>query len=238
MAYLHDAYTDVGGRSNNEDAFFVGQSANGSLFAVADGLGGVGYGEVASAIAVEMLKRRFEDEATPFDLEEAFKAANEAILEKQCATGHNMKTTLCAAWVNRDRTVFAHVGDSRIYAFDEEAIVYQSVDHSAAQMAVMLGEAETSDLRSHPDRNLLTRALGASDTLKVEVRTVESARYHALLLCSDGFWEYVCEQEMLTGMRKSAKPNAWLRRMRKLLKKRIPRNHDNNTAVAVMKRGE
>lgn len=235
MIYVYDSYSSVGGRENNEDAHIEVDQGNRYLYVVADGLGGHDCGEVASNIAVNEIKRQFESEQY-FDLEKAIISANEMILNKQQETGLKMRTTVVAAYVNNDVTVFANVGDSRVYAFDESSIIFQSLDHSASQMAVKIGKINQSEIRNHSDRNVLTRALGASDSLKVDVNKVNSSDYQRLLLCTDGFWEYVLEEEMIETLLTSKFPDAWLFKMREKHTQRIPKNNDNNTAIAVIRK--
>lgn len=235
MKHRIEAYSDMGGRTNNEDAVAVVEGTRGTLLIVADGLGGHDCGEVASALAIDTLRYYFLDENIPFDPSAAISAANAAVCRKQAESGQKMKTTVSVAWIGAAKTVLAHVGDSRIYAFYDRRVVFQSIDHSAAQMAVLLGEINRADIRSHPDRNVLTRALGGTPEVKVDVTELPNAAYDALLLCTDGFWEYVPEREMCVLQALAATPNEWLQHMRKVLAARVPPKHDNHSAIAFMK---
>lgn len=235
MKIAYSEYTDVGGRKNNEDSLTVAVGEQGYLFVVADGLGGHDNGEEASAIAAESIKYSFEREGAAFDPERAIVRANELILKKQAEEKSSMKTTVTLAWVGEHRTYLAHVGDSRIYAFDGERIVYQSLDHSVSQMAVTAGEIRPTELRSHSDRNKLTRALGVSEDVRPYVYMLDNSEYTGLLLCSDGFWEYVYEEEMLASVKSSEEPRKWIDELRKLHDGRARGGHDNNTAIAVSK---
>ncbi len=236
MKFLVDSYTDIGGRENNEDSFCICESENGILAIVADGLGGYRNGEVASSLAVNSLKTDFKK--NEFEIISSIRDINNKIIEKQKETSAPMKTTISAVWIKADKTVFAHVGDSRIYAFERNKLVYQSVDHSSAQLAALIGEISAEDIRKHPDRNILTRALGVSEDVCVDVSEVENQSYDALLLCTDGFWEYVLEDEMIGYKLVSDTPEVWIRNMRGKLAKRITGNNDNNTAVALVRKGD
>lgn len=235
MTYQWDAYTSIGGRKNNEDAVAVLEGARGVLLLVADGLGGHDCGEAASALTIETIRCRFADVTRPFDLSEALCEANTAVRAKQRESGLQMKTTVCAAWLCGDKTVFAHVGDSRIYAFFDRQVVFESLDHSASQMAVLLGEITRDDIRTHADRSVLTRAIGGAEQVKPDVTVLSTDAYDALLLCTDGFWEYVLEREM--GVLQAAGNGAkgWLTAMRALHASRVPPKHDNNSAIVLMK---
>ena len=235
MKILWDAYTDVGGRSNNEDSYYAGQNGDSLLFVVADGLGGHDCGEIASSIAAEELKTQFETCGDKFDLQQAICDANSRILVKQEEMQLKMRTTIVAVLVGKNKTVFAHVGDSRGYAFSNGDIVYQTVDHSVSQMAVNVGEITADQIRHHADRNVLTRVLGADEKVKVDIQELETDSYDSLLLSSDGFWEYVLEEEMIRYKEFTQTPADWLTQMRNLLADRVPSDHDNNTAITVLR---
>lgn len=238
--YCH--YSAAGGRDNNEDFVIALEKDGAKLFAVADGLGGESGGKTASEIAGRELKRQFLSSKS-FALEDAVRSANEMITAAQlcdfgnpsAASQKRMKTTCAAVYVDKSRTVTANVGDSRIYLLSEEKIVFRSHDHSAAQMLVDLGEITQEEIRNHPDKNVLTRALGATagDELKIDANVIDNASYCRLLICSDGFWEYVFEDEMLF-LSRDCSPSEWLSRMRLLHDERAPLNCDNNSAVTAL----
>lgn len=236
MKYLCESYTHVGGRDNNEDSLLVFGSGHGILLVVADGLGGHDCGEVASGIAVQTLKEEFSGES--FDPVYAIRLANSRIMQKQAESGLAMKTTVCVAWIKDGRTQLCHVGDSRIYAFLGGCIVYQSMDHSASQMAVSVGEITLEEIRNHPDRNKLIRALGVDDEVRVDSVTLEGEQFDSLLLCSDGFWEFVLEEEMTATRQGTSDPVLWLEQMRAIMTPRLPEGTDNNTAIVLIKDGD
>lgn len=236
MKYLCDSYTDPGGRENNEDALLVFGSPGGILLAVADGLGGHDCGEMASSIVIETLREEFRKD--DFDPVMAIKLANARIIQKQGERGLAMKTTVCLAWLRDGGALFAHVGDSRIYAFKGGEIVCHSTDHSASQMAVNVGEIAPSEIRTHPDRNILVRALGVTEEVKVDTAALSEYDFDSLLLCTDGFWEYIYEEEMIAQRLQSDEPGQWLSGMRALLCGRVPAGNDNNTAVVMIKKAD
>ena len=228
-------YSDIGGRSNNEDACLVKADGECLLLCVADGLGGVEAGELASAEAKSALEAAFAAAPEALDLPAAVEDANAAVLSLQQRTGKKMKTTVAAVYVNGDAVACAHVGDSRIYLFTENGICYQSRDHSVSQMAVELGEITVDEIRGHEDRNRLTKALGNSETCSPESASFPLRGLRAALVCSDGFWECVMENEMREALAKSnGRAHDWLAEMRGALWKRTPPNGDNHTAAAVI----
>ncbi len=237
MGITFDSYTAVGGRANNEDSLICCIKNDCQLFAVADGLGGHDNGELASEMVVNEMRELFEMNPASFDMEYSIISANRKILALQEITGMKMKTTIVAAHVDNNRVRVTNIGDSRVYAFKGDKIIYQSVDHSASQMAVTIGEITPDQIRTHEDRNVLTRALGISDNLKVDCIEIKIDEFDALLLCSDGFWEYVLEDDMIKTLSTSKNPDVWLYKMRDVLASNSPPNNDNNTAITIMKQG-
>lgn len=226
-------YSDVGGRANNEDSYLSKKISNGYLFIVADGLGGHDDGEMASYSAVNSIKEYLVNNEVG-NVSEAICFANDKVVEMQAKHSSKMKTTIALVYVTESKAIIAHVGDSRVYAFKDGSIVHQTVDHSASQLAVSVGEIRPEDIRNHEDRNVLLRALGASDNVKVEVAEIGINDFDALLLCSDGFWEYVLETEMESELMCSKSADKWLYKMRAIQLNRAPERCDNNTAIAVM----
>lgn len=227
-------YTDIGGRTDNEDAYCNKILDDGYLFAVADGLGGHKGGEIASGTAIRTIEKYFT-ETESRNIAESVELANNQVLNMQKETATGMKTTISAVFAGENETVIAYVGDSRVYAFKDGKIVFQTKDHSASQLAVSVGEIEKDEIRNHPDRNVLTRALGVSDEVKVEVVTLQNSEYDALLLCTDGFWEYVLEEEMEETLCSCQSANNWLYKMRIIQLNKASEDCDNNTAIVVVK---
>lgn len=228
------SYTDVGGRPENEDAVRQAAKGDGRLcILVADGLGGHGGGAQASAAASQAICAAWDGWADAASLTRWVREANRQVLALQTPLC-SMKTTVAVLTLEPGRAVWAHVGDSRLYHFHNGKLVFQTRDHSVAQIGVMLGEITVDQIRFHEDRSRVLRALGQDEDLNVEVReqALEPGR-HAFLLCSDGFWEYVLEPEMEESLARASSPEDWLARMREHLKGRVPPDNDNNTAAAV-----
>lgn len=227
-------YTDIGGRERNEDTVrYVSKGTDGVCLVLADGLGGHGGGELASSTAAKCICRGWDGTADSGQLKALLQEANrrvQAIQTPRCA----MKTTAAVLTLAGERAVWAHAGDSRLYYFQNGALAFQTRDHSAAQLGVMLGEITPDQIRFHEDRSRVLRALGQEGELTVETgEAALGAGRHAFLLCSDGFWEYVLEREMEEDLRAAAGPEDWLSRMRRRLTERVTGDNDNNTAAAV-----
>ena len=228
------SYTDIGGRPHNEDSCrFLAAGERQLLAVVADGLGGHGGGERASSTAVQTICSGWNGQASASELARLVQAAHRQVLALQtslCA----MKTTAVILALSGGTAAWAHAGDSRLYHFHNGRLLLQTRDHSASQIAVLLGDITPDQIRFHEDRNKVLRALGQDGELKVDTREEPLLPgRHAFLLCSDGFWEYVVEAEMEAELNAAASPADWLERMRKILQERVPADNDNNTAAAV-----
>ncbi|MCD7847421.1 MAG: protein phosphatase 2C domain-containing protein [Oscillospiraceae bacterium] len=228
------SYTDIGGRSCNEDSVRIRLSDNGILAVVADGLGGHGGGDVASQKAVETLCNGWSGDVNLDELCESIQTANTEIRKLQTPTV-KMKSTITAVCYTCGKCIWAHCGDSRIYRFKNNVLEFQTTDHSASQLAVYLGQITPDEIRFHEDRSRILRALGQEDELKIDTGSMDLVKgdKYAFLLCSDGFWEYVLEEEMELDLKRASTPGEWIRRMRRRLQARIPSDNDNNTAAAV-----
>lgn len=227
-------YSDPGGRKENEDSVrFLRQGQDSLCLIVADGLGGHGGGKTASSAAVETVCAGWAGEADPSDLAERITQAHQAVRKRQ-TPDCTMKSTAVVLAVHGTDAAWAHVGDSRLYHFFQGRLDFQTRDHSASQVAVMLGEITPDQIRFHEDRSRILRALGQEGDLHAETgsRTLAPGR-HAFLLCSDGFWEYVLEAEMESELRAAKTPQEWLDAMRNRLSRRASADNDNNTAAAV-----
>lgn len=232
--------TNPGGRENNEDSVGMYKAGDDYCFVLADGLGGHGAGEVASAIAVEQIVQHFAltGQASVQCLTEGMKGAQEAILERQRTDRKtmDMKTTCTALMIGEKEIFRGHIGDSRIYYFRNRQIVERTLDHSVPQMLVAAGRIKEKQIRYHPDRNRLLRVMGIEwEEPRFEVaETIERGKGQAFLLCSDGFWELIDEKKMMACLKKADSPESWLRLMEQIiLKNGRGLNMDNYSAIGV-----
>lgn len=231
--------TNIGSRAVNEDCVRVIQHGNLMCFVVADGLGGHGNGEVASALAVEAFNEvcQQEDMALETLLSAGFERAQTAIIDAQKKMGNffQAKTTLCVLLIRGNSVVWGHIGDSRLYAFARNKIRERTLDHSVPQMLVLTREIKEEDIRNHPDRNRLLKVLGTSgESLQYSRSSVQNAdKFQAFLLCSDGFWELVWEKEMCKSLKTSRDVNQWLDDMCRIVEVRSDDSMDNYSAIAI-----
>lgn len=236
---IHGAFfSDKGTREENEDGVLIKEEKNRIAAVVADGLGGQGGGSQASQIAVSRLCAFLPPENYEEEIHERFSAANREILAGQTAN-IKMMSTAVALFVEGRYAVWAHIGDSRLYHFVDGRLVFQTFDHSVSQMAVFRKVITQEEIRFHEDRNRVLRALGGDKEAKEETGSQELGKgFHAFLLCTDGFWEYVLESEMEQTLSESATPEKWLISMCNILQKKNSPEHDNFTAAAVFYTGE
>jgi len=205
------ARTDTGRqRDHNEDSVLVAPTSSGRLLAVADGMGGHNAGDVASAAAlaafVDGLGETLADADPATALERSAGAADERVREKAAEDPgrEGMGTTLVAALVGDESATVVNVGDSRAYSVADDAIEQVTVDHSLVQELVDAGEITEAEAETHPQRNVVSQALGASETIDPDSFTVEFGTDETLLLCSDGLTEEVTAssiREVIAGSR-------------------------------------
>lgn len=146
-----------------------------------------------------------------------------------------MKTTAVGLFIYQNQAVWAHIGDTRLYHFHNGRLANATADHSVSYyLAVKSGEITRRDIPNHPDKNKVLRALG-EDKISPEIHapvTLEPGQ-HAFLLCSDGLWERLHEDEIMLDLYKSQTPDQWLFNLRSRAEIRKHTDVDNNTAVAV-----
>lgn len=217
--------TDVGRRrKNNEDYFGVFDEH--LLFVVADGMGGHAAGEVASSTAVEAvaefvaLTAKETDITWPWGvdpnlslvanrLKTAVRFGNQKVLDLSLtqADYEGMATTIVGVLFEESTAHIAHVGDSRLYLINDSGITQITVDHSWVLEQVALGVLTKEHARSHPLRNVVTRAIGAAPELNVDMAAHDMAAGDVLLLCSDGLSGMVLDGELERIVRATPDPN-------------------------------
>jgi serine/threonine protein phosphatase PrpC len=190
--------TDAGRkRRRNEDAFVVDPP----LFAVADGMGGAQAGEVASRLAAAAFREFHEADALEPEprLQAIIQEANRRIFERAQSdtAASGMGTTLTAALVGEAGVVIGHVGDSRAYRIREGDLEQLTQDHSLVGDLMRSGRLTPEEADAHPQRSVITRALGTDPEVDVDTFTVEVADGDVFLICSDGLSTMVADDEIL-----------------------------------------
>lgn len=196
--------TDKGNvRAINEDSIGIFELSNMSLYIIADGMGGHNGGEVASQMAVEVssnyIKDNFDKKTTRDLMVNSYKIANRRIFE----TGYEnerlsgMGTTMTMAIKKDGKLYVGNVGDSRCYVLDaEDNLVKITVDHSLVQELIESGNISEEESRNHPNKNIVTRALGGNFDVKVDSFQMDLAFIKRVLVCSDGLTNELSEHEI------------------------------------------
>ncbi len=192
------AGTDTGRqRRANEDSLL----AHAPLFVVADGMGGAQAGEVASRIAIESFQSGLPDVSHPeLELAALARAANARIheLSHSNAEQAGMGTTLTAVYVGEQEVAIAHVGDSRAYCLRDGELLRLTDDHSLVDELIRQGRLTPEEAVEHPQRSVITRALGPEVMVEVDTRSFRARAQDVYLLCSDGLTTMLSEQEIAT----------------------------------------
>jgi PPM family protein phosphatase len=193
--------TDVGRQRNaNEDSLVVRPP----LFAVADGMGGARAGEVASALAVEAVESAHEsEEPAEAQLADIVRAANRRIYDLAVAdeSRRGMGTTLTLAKVHGDEVSLAHVGDSRAYRVRDGELTQLTRDHSLVAELERSGQITAEAAEHHPQRSIITRALGPEPDVEVDTYTLAGREGDLFLICSDGLTSMISDDEVASILR-------------------------------------
>lgn len=204
---ISGAISDIGKmRENNQDAFYESKDPLLPLFFVADGMGGHKAGEVASSMAMDTIKKNFlhaknnltHEEAILKLIKKSIEEANIKIylksLEKEEYSG--MGTTITLAYIYDKKIYIGHVGDSRAYLIQNKEIRQITEDHSYVNELVKTGSITKEEAKTHPKRNMITRAVGTSSIIEMDIIINRYAKNDVLILCSDGLSNMLKEHEI------------------------------------------
>jgi PPM family protein phosphatase len=224
-------------RSSNEDSLIRVESLieeNSDtrycgLFAVADGVGGSEDGEIASSLALRVLSENIlkslvipglrrkislaKPEFISRKLIEGIKKANKEIYSRSQSMNSNMGTTLTVALIMDSSAYIANVGDSRVYLLEDEKLTQVTTDHSLVACLASAGQIKWEDIYTHPRRNIITRCLGRHQDVEVDSFDKELATGKSLILCSDGLWEMVRDNQIKDIVLKAENPQTACERL-------------------------
>lgn len=234
--------SNIGGRRSNEDDLRCGQVAAAWYAVLADGAGGHRDGAVASARAVQALEARSlarMSEWSPETLDNAVHTAHAEVLagQENKAISDRMLTTVVVLWVDgaRQQAMWSHVGDSRLYRLRRGRVDYVTRDDSVVQDMLDAGLLTAAQADKHPHKNQLVAALGLDGLL--EPHTVRHPQPieegDAFLLCTDGWWDSLQDNQILDTLNNADTPQHWLQLMQDCVEARAVPNQDNFSAVAL-----
>lgn len=237
-------FTNNGDRDYNEDFADCRIEDSNAFFVLADGLGGHSGGDIASHCVVNYLTEAWETDREMIPccewLARQITQANDVLIALQKAEGKKMKSTVVSLYLWADTAFWAHVGDSRLYYVSEGTIRRLTEDHSVTYKKYKSGEISRDAMNFDEDRSSLLRAVGDErhcvpdcGSLDEECRIMPG---DAFLLCSDGCWEYLYDEEILADCLKSGTAMQWGQQMLLRIMKRMKPDSDNLTLTAVMVR--
>jgi len=194
-------------RENNEDNLIIAETNKYNLYAVADGMGGHKAGEIASAILINVVKEYFdknngrEDFKIPMFINESIKMANLKIIEEASNNeeyfGMGTTVTMAAIDVSENIAYIGNVGDSRTYIIRENEIKQITEDHTYVHELVKEGKISLKEAKNHPNRNIITRAIGSEHNINIDIFEIELRENDILLLCSDGLTTHISDDEII-----------------------------------------
>ncbi len=226
--------SEQGGRPINEDSIVVQQTGENILLSVADGLGAHGGGDIASKIASDIAKEEYMKitKLKPKIIHNIFQTIDDAIVAEQ-TDDLKMKTTLACVLCRYKWIYAAHLGDTRIYTFKSDKETYLTVDHSVAYEEVMKNHGTLDDIRRNPNRHILKAALGVGKIRPPDIFKQKIRDNLSVLICSDGFWEYVNEDDMLQALTNTTTAHEWLEAMLKCHSEKADKFNDNYSAICL-----
>ena len=200
--------TDVGKiRDNNQDAYYISQKGDSFLFIIADGMGGHKAGEIASKMAIDIISNSLEslltdstvgDKEIQDKIRSSIYEANDKIYRKSMEDEKfsGMGTTVTLAYA-MDRNIFiGHAGDSRAYLFRDGILSQITKDHSLVEELIRNGSISVEEAKHHPQRNIITRAVGTSKEIKADLMVESKNKDDILLLCTDGLTNMLDDDEI------------------------------------------
>lgn len=197
--------SDIGNiREQNEDSYGIIEEKEYNLFLICDGMGGANAGDVASHLAkeaiIETVRNNLLTEKPEMTLKKAFYSANEVIFEKaeEDLEKKGMGTTVTCALSYEKSLYVAHVGDSVLFQIRDGNILKLTKDHSYVQELLDLGKINQNEAKHHPNKNIITRAVGTARALKIDQFRLEIEEDDIYMLCTDGLTDYLNDEEILT----------------------------------------
>lgn len=237
--------TDIGQkRERNEDSYniIVNKSDTPVSFIIADGMGGHNSGEIASRLAVDFVSNYITSNPDEFSVESEISGkisalitkANDFIIENAKRNEENtgMGTTLIVAIVLNNKVYIGNVGDSRAYLIRNDTIEQITIDHSYIEELLKSGSITKEEAINHPQKNLITRALGSSEDMKADTFSVELQKKDSFLFCTDGLTNMLNDEEILKIITETKEPEQVCQ---KLIEGSIANGGEDNITVIIIR---
>ena len=247
MKIVTSSLCKQGGREYNQDFLDLTVANDGACLVVCDGLGSYYGSEVASRICATKIIEAYSQvkqldparASKPEFCQSYIQSAHNCVVDEK-ERNHKIRsscTTVACVVTDFNSTVISHIGDTRVYFFKNKKLHFQTKDHSLSQISVEMGRIPLRDIRSDKDQNKLTRVLGSDYYIPPDCDIYNSPLQvgDAFILCTDGFWEYVYEEEMEADLYASnATPDKALALMEQRLLARVNKFNDNYSAIVAM----
>ena len=233
------SYTFIGDRSNNEDFVSSCENEDNGAYVVADGLGGHRDGEIASGCVAEAVTDAWRNAAPGAEedlsawLEKNIADANEKLLGLQQELASNMKSTIVALTIRDNEAVWGNTGDSRLYYVHDGELASITADHSVAYKKYIAGEITRRQINTDEDQSCLLRALGNTSRWEPEIHRATIVPGDAFMLCTDGMWEYLYDEEVLADCLKASDAKEWAELLKLRAIERIDKGNDNLSILTV-----
>ena len=230
-------FSDIGGREENQDAVGRLEGDNAGLYVVADGLGGHQQGRLSSDCIVSTLTggADLSQPCEPETLAALIQQANEEILRIQQEKNVITKSTVVALAINGQTAAWANTGDSRLYYLHGSELRQITVDHSVAYKKYQAGEITKEEIGQDEDQASLLRTLGGESRWEPDSGKLETLRSgDGFLLCSDGVWECLLDEEILVDYLKADSARDWASFLLLRIAERLPRDHDNFSLITIL----
>ncbi|WP_350344886.1 Stp1/IreP family PP2C-type Ser/Thr phosphatase [Proteinivorax tanatarense] len=223
-------------REVNQDYFTYGENSNFSYMIVADGMGGHLAGEIASKKAVDFLKNKLDSTDDVVQLKTLIEQVNQDVykISKENKDLNGMGTTLTVVIISGSYLNVGHVGDSRVYLFRDDKLSQLTTDHSLVADLVRHGQLSEKEAEKHPQRNILTQAVGTDRVVKVQSTSHRLKSYDKVLLCTDGLTKFLKHKE-ISDIMSQKEVNEICDR---LIKAALKKGGADNVTVAVADVGE
>lgn len=226
-------YTSTGGRSINQDSLWYEEDSVDGIWVIADGLGGHRHSELASASVVQTVERLWKQNHAVGYGELLLQCHQEIrCVQEEHPDAKNAASTILLARRQGDYFSCAHAGDSRLYYFRDEKLMFRTKDHSVAQISVTLGEITEKEQSSSPDRNKLYNVLGGEREPKAEIHEEFAMKKgDAFLLCTDGFWQDITEDKIIASLLGTTTAKDWAEAMLAAVGKHMTEKTDNCSLI-------
>lgn len=195
---------NIGGRKEQQDSCNIFKNNYSTFLVLGDGMGGHKGGAMASQTFIKEAEKAYINQKKKIEKPEAF---FQSIIDTTVETlkkyveqnpDTDPQTTCVLALIQENKIYSGHIGDSRLYVLDNEGFVFRTKDHSVVQMLVNLEEITEEEMATHPDQNRLLKSVSTKKEVQITFKEIDlpKNRPNAVLICSDGFWEYVSVEEM------------------------------------------